>query len=268
MASLCGPAGVNNWRRPASTPHRRMPLVRPTGSVLMRCAARARCGGLGGAAAVRLPLAGLPGGGRGRAHYRLAGPRAHGGIGWARGGGCHAAVACPGAGPAGCPCRPGHGVAECGGAYTRRTMFRWLLVILLALMFISWLSPLLRRLGFGRLPGDFRFRWLGRGWDVPLAAPPPLELRRKPPSPPSAGGVALWGPSFFVGPPAAPPAASAMPAGCCRPCLGCRRGSPAALLSAARPHRQSVTTPARPGRPGLAPPRTPWPPGSCRRAVA
>ena len=49
-------------------------------------------------------------------------------------------------------------------------MFRWLLVILLALMFISWLSPLLHRMGFGRLPGDFRFRWLGRDWDVPLAS--------------------------------------------------------------------------------------------------
>ena len=49
-------------------------------------------------------------------------------------------------------------------------MFRWLLVILLALMFISWLSPLLSRMGFGRLPGDFRFRWLGRDWDVPLAS--------------------------------------------------------------------------------------------------
>ena len=49
-------------------------------------------------------------------------------------------------------------------------MFRWLLVIFLALMLISWLSPLLRRLGFGRLPVDFRFRWLGRDWDVPLAS--------------------------------------------------------------------------------------------------
>ncbi len=49
-------------------------------------------------------------------------------------------------------------------------MFRWLLVILLALMFMSWLSPLLLRMGFGRLPGDLRFRWLGRDWDVPLAS--------------------------------------------------------------------------------------------------
>ena len=49
-------------------------------------------------------------------------------------------------------------------------MIRWLLVVFLALMLLSWLSPLLRRLGFGRLPGDLRFRWLGRDWDVPLAS--------------------------------------------------------------------------------------------------
>lgn len=49
-------------------------------------------------------------------------------------------------------------------------MVRWLLVTFLALMFISWLSPLLRRLGFGRLPGDLRFRFLGREWDVPVAS--------------------------------------------------------------------------------------------------
>ena len=49
-------------------------------------------------------------------------------------------------------------------------MMRWLLVTFLALMFISWLSPLLRRLGFGRLPGDLHFRWLGRDWDVPVAS--------------------------------------------------------------------------------------------------
>lgn len=49
-------------------------------------------------------------------------------------------------------------------------MIRWFIVILLALMFISWLSPWLRRIGFGRLPGDFRFRWLGREWDLPVAS--------------------------------------------------------------------------------------------------
>ncbi|MBY0409629.1 MAG: DUF2905 domain-containing protein [Burkholderiaceae bacterium] len=49
-------------------------------------------------------------------------------------------------------------------------MIRWFIVIFLALMFISWLSPWLRRIGFGRLPGDFRFRWLGREWDLPVAS--------------------------------------------------------------------------------------------------
>jgi hypothetical protein len=49
-------------------------------------------------------------------------------------------------------------------------MLRWFIVILLSLALISWLSPLLRRLGFGRLPGDFRFRLGGREWDIPLAS--------------------------------------------------------------------------------------------------
>ena len=30
--------------------------------------------------------------------------------------------------------------------------------------------PMLRRIGFGRLPGDLRFRWRGREWDLPLAS--------------------------------------------------------------------------------------------------
>ena len=49
-------------------------------------------------------------------------------------------------------------------------MIRWVLVIFLALMLISWLTPLLRKVGFGRLPGDVRFRLFGRDWDVPLAS--------------------------------------------------------------------------------------------------
>lgn len=48
-------------------------------------------------------------------------------------------------------------------------MIRWMLVIFLALIFISWLSPLLQKLGLGRLPGDFRFRVFGREWYIPLA---------------------------------------------------------------------------------------------------
>jgi hypothetical protein len=49
-------------------------------------------------------------------------------------------------------------------------MIRWVLVVFLALMLISWLTPALRKLGFGRLPGDLRFKLFGREWDVPLAS--------------------------------------------------------------------------------------------------
>ena len=49
-------------------------------------------------------------------------------------------------------------------------MIRWVLVVFLALMLISWLTPLLRKIGFGRLPGDVRFKLFGRAWDVPLAS--------------------------------------------------------------------------------------------------
>ena len=49
-------------------------------------------------------------------------------------------------------------------------MIRWFLVVFLALMLISWLSPFLQRLGFGRLPGDLRFKLFGREWFVPLAS--------------------------------------------------------------------------------------------------
>lgn len=47
-------------------------------------------------------------------------------------------------------------------------MIRWVIVIFVALMFISWFTPLLQKLGFGRLPGDFRFRLFGREWFIPL----------------------------------------------------------------------------------------------------
>ena len=45
-----------------------------------------------------------------------------------------------------------------------------MIVIFLALMFISWLSPFLNKIGFGRLPGDLRFRLFGRDWSVPLTS--------------------------------------------------------------------------------------------------
>lgn len=49
-------------------------------------------------------------------------------------------------------------------------MLRWLIVVFLALVFISWAQPLLQRLGLGRLPGDMRFRLFGREWYIPLTS--------------------------------------------------------------------------------------------------
>jgi len=48
-------------------------------------------------------------------------------------------------------------------------MIRWMIVIFLALVLISWFTPLLRKLGFGRLPGDLRFKAFGRDWNLPFA---------------------------------------------------------------------------------------------------
>ena len=47
-------------------------------------------------------------------------------------------------------------------------MFRWLIVVFLALLLINGLTPLLGKLGFGKLPGDFRFRLFGREWILPI----------------------------------------------------------------------------------------------------
>ncbi len=49
-------------------------------------------------------------------------------------------------------------------------MIRWLIVVFLALLIFSGLRPWLEKLGFGRLPGDFRFRLFGREFFIPLAS--------------------------------------------------------------------------------------------------
>ena len=55
-------------------------------------------------------------------------------------------------------------------------MIRWLIVVFLALLLINWLSPLLGKLGFGKLPGDFRFRLFGREWFLPVTTTVLLSL--------------------------------------------------------------------------------------------
>ena len=60
--------------------------------------------------------------------------------------------------------------------YTAPTMIRWFIVVFLALTLISWLTPLLGKLGLGKLPGDLRFRLFGRDWSIPLASTILLSL--------------------------------------------------------------------------------------------
>jgi hypothetical protein len=47
---------------------------------------------------------------------------------------------------------------------------RWLIVFLLAFVLFNGLAAWLRRIGLGRLPGDFTLRWRGRELHVPLAS--------------------------------------------------------------------------------------------------
>ncbi len=47
-------------------------------------------------------------------------------------------------------------------------MIRWLIVVFLALVLLNGVTPWLQKLGFGRLPGDFRFKLFGREFFIPL----------------------------------------------------------------------------------------------------
>ena len=55
-------------------------------------------------------------------------------------------------------------------------MIRWFIVIFLALIFISFLTPLLQKIGVGKLPGDLRFKLFGREWNIPLTTTILLSL--------------------------------------------------------------------------------------------
>lgn len=53
---------------------------------------------------------------------------------------------------------------------------RWLIVFLLAFLVFQGLAGWLRRIGLGRLPGDFSFRFRGREWHLPIASSLLLSL--------------------------------------------------------------------------------------------
>jgi Protein of unknown function (DUF2905) len=65
------------------------------------------------------------------------------------------------------PCNPRRRARRAVHLYTGG-MIRWFIVIFLALVLISWFSPLLQKLGFGKLPGDLRFKLFGREWFLPV----------------------------------------------------------------------------------------------------
>ncbi|WP_295544563.1 DUF2905 domain-containing protein [uncultured Pseudacidovorax sp.] len=55
-------------------------------------------------------------------------------------------------------------------------MLRWLLVTILALLLLQGFTGWLRKLGFGRLPGDFEFKLFGRVWQLPVASTVVLSM--------------------------------------------------------------------------------------------
>ncbi|MEY3381082.1 MAG: DUF2905 domain-containing protein [Hylemonella sp.] len=55
-------------------------------------------------------------------------------------------------------------------------MYRWLLVIFLALLLINAFTPWFKRLGFGRLPGDLNFTLFGRQFNLPFTTTIILSL--------------------------------------------------------------------------------------------
>ena len=63
-------------------------------------------------------------------------------------------------------------------------MFRWLIVIFLALLLLNGFSALLRKIGLGRLPGDFELTIFGKKIWLPIATTVVLSLL--------AGAIARW----------------------------------------------------------------------------
>ena len=55
-------------------------------------------------------------------------------------------------------------------------MIKWLITVVLALVLFAGLTPLLRRMGLGRLPGDVRVRLRGKDYSLPIASTVLLSL--------------------------------------------------------------------------------------------
>jgi hypothetical protein len=55
-------------------------------------------------------------------------------------------------------------------------VLKWLLTLILALLVLGALSPWLRRLGFGRMPGDITIERDGRQYSFPIGSTVMLSL--------------------------------------------------------------------------------------------
>ena len=55
-------------------------------------------------------------------------------------------------------------------------MLKWLLTLVIALLLIGALTPWLRRLGFGRMPGDITIERDGRQYSFPIGSTILLSL--------------------------------------------------------------------------------------------
>lgn len=53
---------------------------------------------------------------------------------------------------------------------------RWILILLVGLLVFNRFGDWMARYGFGRLPGDLRFRFAGREWFLPLGSSVVLML--------------------------------------------------------------------------------------------
>lgn len=49
-------------------------------------------------------------------------------------------------------------------------MIRWMLLIFILLVLLNSATGVIRKIGLGRLPGDFSFRFLGRELFIPCAS--------------------------------------------------------------------------------------------------
>lgn len=55
-------------------------------------------------------------------------------------------------------------------------MFRWLIVIFVALLVINASTSWFKKIGFGRLPGDLNFKLFGREFSLPFTTTIILSL--------------------------------------------------------------------------------------------